>query len=83
VFDDCVDLPYVPGAVYVLLSAQTPAAALLPAAGAPLLARIDRPGDAYLIFAAPPGAPPTATLPSLPQTQSQECQDRRVWGHAS
>ena len=83
VFDDCVDLPYNPGAVYVLLSAQTPAAALLPAAGAPLLARVDRPGDAYLVFAAPPRPPATTALPSLPQAQSQECQDRRVWGHAS
>jgi hypothetical protein len=83
VFDDCVDLPYVPGAVYVLLSAQTPAATLLPAAGAPLLARVERPGDAYLIFAAPPVPPAISSLASLPQTQSQECQDRRVWGHAS
>ena len=83
VFDDCLDLPYVPGAVYVLMSEQTPAAALLPAAGAPLLARVPRPGDAYLVFAAPPTPPATAALGSFPEAASQECQDRRVWGHAS
>jgi hypothetical protein len=83
VFDDCVDLPYVPGGVYVLLSQDTPANTLLPAAGAPLLARVPRAGDAYVIYAAPPTPPATASLASVPQAQSQECQDRRVWGHAT
>jgi len=52
-FDDCQQVPTEPGAVYLLMRQSTPAAAALEAAGAPLLARVERPGDAYLFFGPP------------------------------
>jgi len=82
VFDDCLELPYVPGGVYALVSEQTPGAALLADAGAPLLARVERPGDAYRVYAAPPSPPRSADLSTRPEAQSQECRDRAVWGRA-
>ena len=52
IFDDCQQVP--PGAsVYLLMRQSTPGAAGLSAADAPLLARVERPGDAYLVFGAP------------------------------
>jgi 4-amino-4-deoxy-L-arabinose transferase-like glycosyltransferase len=83
VLDDCQELPYVPGAVYVLMSEQTPAGSLLPAAGAPLLTRVPRPGDAYLIYASPSTPPDASSLGTRPEQRSTECQERRVWGRAS
>jgi hypothetical protein len=83
VFDDCQALPYVRGAVYLLVSEHTPGAAVLGEAGAALLARIARPGDAYLVYAAPAAPPALASLADRPEQQSSECQDRRVWGRAN
>lgn len=59
-FDDCRP-PDEPADVYLLLHEQSPAAAALEAAGAPRLARVDRPGDAYLVF-----GPPSRPLVSPP-----------------
>ena len=76
-FEDCREVPYVPNAVYLLASEQTPGAGALQAAGAPLLARIPRPGgDAYRVYGSP-------TLPSALQVQPDAgnpiCQERSVW----
>jgi hypothetical protein len=52
-FDDCADIPTAPSAIYLLNSEHTPAAQALADAGAPLLARVPRPGDAFLIVGQP------------------------------
>lgn len=49
-FEDCREVPYAANALYLLSSDHTPGAAALSKAGAPLLARVERPGDAYLVF---------------------------------
>jgi hypothetical protein len=49
-FDDCGDIPTSPLGVYILNSERSPAAQRLTAAGAPLLARVPRPDDAFLIY---------------------------------
>jgi hypothetical protein len=52
-FDDCAtSVPVAPNAIYLLNSEHTPAAAALAAGGAPLLARVARPDDAFLVFGA-------------------------------
>jgi hypothetical protein len=61
VFDDCGDVPLVNPAIYVLNSEHAPAASALSAAGAPLLARVPRLDDAFLVYGEPPG-----TIPSPP-----------------
>ncbi|MGI9145244.1 MAG: hypothetical protein ACR2IK_01630 [Chloroflexota bacterium] len=53
IFDDCAQVPSADSAIYLLNSERTSAALALAAAGAPLLARIPRPDDAFLIFGAP------------------------------
>lgn len=76
-FEDCREVPYTPNAVYLLSSEQTPCARVLEAAGAPLLARIPRPGgDAYRIYG-PPASP--ASLQPQPDPNNPICQDRSVW----
>jgi hypothetical protein len=77
-FDDCQGVPYMSNAVYLLSSEQTPGAQLLDSSGAPLLARIARPGgDAFRIYGPPREA---GELNSLPDSnQNQLCQDRLVW----
>ena len=58
-FDDCgTNVPVAPNAIYLLNSEHTLAAAALTAVGAPLLARVVRPDDAFLVF----GAASTPTL---------------------
>ena len=75
-FEDCQEVPYAANAVYLLSSEQTPGSAALEAAGAPLLARIARPGgDAYRVY----GPPALPIGPIQPDTSSQVCQDRLVW----
>lgn len=79
-FEDCVAVPAEPRAVYLLSSSHTPGSAALQAAGAPLLARIPRPGgDAFLIYGALPAGVSLTGLQAQPQGDSPECQDRRVW----
>jgi hypothetical protein len=76
-FEDCREVPYEPNAVYLLASEQTPGARILESAGAPLLARIPRPGgDAYRIYGPPMSA---NALQSQPEPNNQICQDRSVW----
>ena len=76
-FEDCREVPYAANAVYLLASEQTPGAQALEAAGAPLLARIPRPGgDAYRVYG-PPSAP--AALQSRPEPENPICQERAVW----
>jgi hypothetical protein len=76
-FEDCQDVPYATNAVYLLASEQTPGRLALEAAGAPLLARIPRPGgDAYRVY----GQPSTpAALQVRPDPNNTICQDRSVW----
>ena len=59
VFDDCGDIPPARNSdIYLLNSEQTPAAAALAAAGAPLLTRLPRPnGDAFVIYGPPSSTP--------------------------
>jgi hypothetical protein len=52
-FDDCQQLPTGHDVVYLLMRQTTPGAAALAAADAPLLGRVERPGDAYLVFGPP------------------------------
>ena len=75
-FEDCREVPYAPDAVYLLASERTPGAEALAAAGAPLLARIERPGgDAFRVYGPPPGA----NVQVLSQPDNLICQDRLVW----
>jgi len=69
VFDDCGQVPAADSAIYLLNSERTSAAVSLTAAGAPLLARIPRPDDAFLIFGAP-----IAPLQSASETD--DCRNR-------
>ena len=48
-FDECGP-PRAPASVYLLLNSDSPAASALQAAGAPVLARVDRPGGQYLVL---------------------------------
>jgi hypothetical protein len=80
-FEDCRAVPYASNAVYLLSSEQTPGARILQAAGAPLLARIPRPGgDAYRVYG-PPTSPDALQAPdSLNASPTNPiCQDRSVW----
>ena len=69
VFDDCGRVPASDSAIYLLNSERTSAAASLTAASAPLLARVPRPDDAFLIF-----GPPLRPLQSAPETD--DCRSR-------
>jgi hypothetical protein len=76
-FEDCREVPYVANAVYLLASEQTPGALALQAAGAPLLARIPRPGgDAYRVYG-PPTSPSALRVQLDPGNPI--CQERSVW----
>jgi hypothetical protein len=59
IFDDCGQVPVADSAIYLLNSERTTAARTLRAAGAPLLARVPRPDDAFLVFGSPPNELPT------------------------
>jgi hypothetical protein len=79
-FEDCREVPYVPDAVYLLTSERTPGAEALDLVGAPLLARIERPGgDAFRLYGAPPTPPAGAALAVRSQPDNPICQDRQVW----
>jgi hypothetical protein len=69
VFDDCGAVPAADSAIYLLNSERTPAAQSLAAAGAPLLARIQRPDDAFLIFGTP-------VAPLHGGAQTDDCRNR-------
>jgi hypothetical protein len=76
-FEDCAQVPTVSNAVYLLSSERTPGAKALEAAGAPLLARIARPGDAFRIY-----GPPVASVQVQADPANTLCQDRLVWDAA-
>jgi hypothetical protein len=78
IFDDCRELPQVPGAVYLLTSEQTPGAGILSESGAPLLARIERVGDAYRVYGAPTKQPDVDDLQRRPEYESEQCRYRRA-----
>jgi hypothetical protein len=65
VFDDCGQIPVATRAVYLLTSERSPAAASLTAAGAPLLARVARPDDAFVIYG--------EARDAIPETASTGC----------
>jgi hypothetical protein len=80
-FEDCLTVPYAADAVYLLASEQTPGAKALEASGAPLLARIPRPGgDAYRVYGALPDGSTAPTVPS--SSGNQVCDDRVVWDNS-
>jgi hypothetical protein len=58
IFDDCGPVPVADSAIYLLNSERTPAARSLSAAGAPLLARVARPDDAFVVYGRPRGGVP-------------------------
>jgi hypothetical protein len=70
-FDDCADIPTASGAIYLLNSEHTPAAKALSEAGAPLLARVPRPGDAFLIL-----GPPTTSSVNNGSADTPVCRNR-------
>ena len=75
-FEDCLGVPYEANAVYLLTSELTPGAQALEAAGAPLLARVPRPGgDEYRVY----GQPSTQPGVVAPLKGNQVCDDRAVW----
>jgi hypothetical protein len=79
-FEDCRQLPYAPDAVYLLASEQTPGWQALERAGAPLLARIPRPGgDAYRIYGAMPAPPSGGAVAVSSPVSGSVCDDRVVW----
>jgi hypothetical protein len=61
VFDDCGDVPFASRAVYLLNSERSRAVTALTAAGAPLLARVARPDDAFVIYGEARASIPEAT----------------------
>jgi hypothetical protein len=80
-FEDCRGVPNEANAVYLLASEQTPGAQALERAGAPLLARIARPGgDAYRVYGALPAGTPSLSV--APSAGNQVCDDRVVWDAA-
>jgi hypothetical protein len=80
-FEDCREVPYAPGAVYLLSSENTPGWRALEQAGAPLLARLPRPGgDAYRIYGTLPSPPPSGSLSvARPAPDNAICADRTAW----
>lgn len=76
-FEDCRNVPYAANAVYLLASERTPGAAALERSGAPLLARIPRPGDdAYRVYGTIPSG---AGLSVTAEPGNAVCDDRAVW----
>ncbi|HLZ30378.1 MAG TPA: hypothetical protein VKV73_23910 [Chloroflexota bacterium] len=71
VFDDCGAIPLEPSAVYLLNSEHTPAAEVLAAAGAPLLGRVPRADDAFLVY-----GPPRVPTVEPPKDESLACRER-------
>ncbi len=69
VFNDCGQVPTLDSAIYLLNSERTSAAVSLSAAGAPLLARLPRADDAFVIY-----GPPLTPLQSPPATE--DCRSR-------
>jgi hypothetical protein len=57
IFDDCREVPPLTNGVYLLMRQDTPGGAALAQAAAQLLARVERPGDVYLVYGAPPRPP--------------------------
>jgi len=82
-FEDCLVVPYAPDAVYLLSSEQTPGWQALETAGAPLLARIPRPGgDAYRVYGAMPSAPTGGVVSVAAVPDNPVCTDRAVWDNS-
>jgi hypothetical protein len=69
IFDDCGQVLVADSAIYLLNSERTAAARSLRAAGAPLLARVPRADDAFLVFGSQPSGLPGATADSAPCPQ--------------
>jgi hypothetical protein len=61
VFDDCGQVPLATPSVYLLNSERSRAAVSLAASGAPLLARVALPDDAFVIYGEPHGTLPDST----------------------
>jgi len=64
-FDDCAAPPVEPSAIYLLTRQQSPAAEALMAAGAPVLARVERGLDAFLVLGQPSATPKIEPDPAL------------------
>jgi hypothetical protein len=78
-FEDCREVPYVAQGLYLLMSERTPGAAALSEAGAPLLARIERPGDdAYRVYGPIPSGTDLKALDLRPEYASPVCRERRA-----
>jgi hypothetical protein len=66
IFDDCGVLPVAPPALYLLSNERSPAASELSGGGAPLLARVQRPDGAFLVYGDPPGPIPNSAAGACP-----------------
>jgi hypothetical protein len=75
-FEDCREVPYEPDTIYLLASEHTPGAAALAEAGAPLLARVERPGDAFLVYGGWPSQTSLTGLDARPEHDSDACRAR-------
>jgi hypothetical protein len=75
-FEDCREVPALANGVYLLSSEHTPGAAALAEAGAPLLARVERPGDAFLVYGPTPSGAGLTGLETRPEHASATCRDR-------
>ncbi|MBV9355682.1 MAG: hypothetical protein JO023_09160 [Chloroflexi bacterium] len=75
-FEDCREVPYEPNTIYLLASEHTPGAAALAEAGAPLLARVERPGDAFLVYGDWPSRTSMTGLEARPEHDSDACRAR-------
>jgi hypothetical protein len=76
-FEDCREVPYVAQGVYLLMSEHTPGAAALAETGAPLLARIERPGDTYRVYGPMPSKTDLKALDQRPEHNSPVCRERQ------
>jgi hypothetical protein len=75
-FEDCREVPYADNSIYLLASEHTPGAAALADVGAPLLARVERPGDAFVVYGAIPTRASLTGLEARPERNSQACRER-------
>jgi hypothetical protein len=75
-FEDCREVPYAPNGIYLLASERTPGAAALAEAGAPLLARVERPGDAFVVYGPSPRRTSLTGLEARPEHDSPACRER-------
>jgi hypothetical protein len=66
IFNDCAEVPFDQPGIYLMNSERAPAALALQAAGAPVLARVPRPDDAFVVYGQPTSPVTVAPTPGCP-----------------